>query len=311
MLTVTVRRLLLAIPTLVALTALLFFSVTKILGSPASMMLGEDASPSAIAELNARYGFDRPAYVQYVDWLKSAAMGDFGRSYTSNDSVGAAIAGALPVTLELSAWAILLAVVASVGLNSLPNMPGLRRIVVLANLIGITMPNFFIGISLIFLFSVELGWLPTTGWAAWSDGIVQHMQHMIMPVLTLSAYYFGAFSLIYRAEFSEVYRLLYIRTARAKGLPPFKVAFKHALPNAILPVITFAGLSMGQLTGGAVVTETVFSMPGIGRLFVSAIAGRDFPVMLAIGMVVVVGVVIMNLVADILYTVVNPQIRLE
>src|SRR6185312_11828213 len=311
MLTVTVRRLLLAIPTLVALTALLFFSVTKILGSPASMMLGEDASPSAIAELNARYGFDRPAYVQYVDWLKSAATGDFGRSYTSNDSVGAAIAGALPVTLELSAWAILLAVVASVGLNSLPNMPGLRRIVVLANLIGITMPNFFIGISLIFLFSVELGWLPTTGWAAWSDGIVQHMQHMIMPVLTLSAYYFGAFSLIYRAEFSDVYRRLYIRTARAKGLPPFKVAFKHALPNAILPVITFAGLSMGQLTGGAVVTETVFSMPGIGRLFVSAIAGRDFPVMLAIGMVVVVGVVIMNLVADILYTVVNPQIRLE
>ncbi|MGH6682323.1 MAG: ABC transporter permease [Pseudolabrys sp.] len=311
MLIVTVRRILLAVPTLLVLTALLFFSVTTILGSPAAMMLGEDASPSAVAELNARYGFDRPAYVQYFSWLGKALTGDFGRSYTSQDPVGAAIAGALPVTLELSGWAILLAVTAAVGLNSLPNMPRVRGMVVIANLVGITMPNFFIGITLIFLFSVELGWLPTTGWAPWSDGIAEHMRHMIMPVLTLSAYYFGAFSLVYRAEFSDVYRRLYIRTARAKGLPPIKVAFKHALPNAILPVITFAGLSMGQLTGGAVVTETVFSMPGVGRLFVSSIAGRDFPVMLAISMVVVVGVVLMNLIADLLYTVVNPQIRLE
>jgi peptide/nickel transport system permease protein len=275
------------------------------------MMLGEDASPSAVAELNARYGFDRPAYVQYVSWLGKALTGDFGRSYTSQDPVGGAIAGALPVTLELSGWAILLAVVAAVGLNSLPNMPRVRGIVVVANLVGITMPNFFIGITLIFLFSVELGWLPTTGWAPWSDGVVEHVRHLIMPVLTLSAYYFGAFSLVYRAEFGDVYQRLYIRTARAKGLPPLTVAFKHALPNAILPVITFAGLSMGQLTGGAVVTETVFSMPGVGRLFVSSIAGRDFPVMLAISMVVVAGVVLMNLIADLLYTVVNPQIRLE
>jgi peptide/nickel transport system permease protein len=311
MLTVTVRRILLAVPTLLVLTALLFFSVTTILGSPASMMLGEDASPSAVAELNARYGFDRPAYVQYFSWLGKALTGDFGRSYTSQDPVGAAIAGALPVTLELSGWAILLAVTAAVGLNSLPNMPRVRKIVVLTNLIGITMPNFFIGITLIFLFSVEWGWLPTTGWTPWSDGIAAHMRHMIMPVLTLSAYYFGAFSLVYRAEFSDVYQRLYIRTARAKGLPPVTVAFKHAMPNAILPVITFAGLAMGQLTGGAVVTETVFSMPGVGRLFVSSISGRDFPVMLAISMVVVVGVVLMNLIADLLYTVVNPQIRLE
>jgi peptide/nickel transport system permease protein len=312
MLTVIVRRLLLAVPTLLALTALLFFSVTVILGSPASMMLGDEASPKAIAELNARYGFDRPAYVQYFDWLGRALTGDFGRSFTSQDPVAAALAAALPVTLELSAWAILLAVLAAVGLNSLPRgLPGLRSVIVFTNLVGITMPNFILGIGLIFLFSVRLGWLPTTGWVPWSDGALDHMRHMIMPVLTLSAYYFGAFSLVYRVEFQDVYRRLYIRTARAKGLSPAKVAFKHALPNAILPVITFAGLSMGHLTGGAVVTETVFSMPGVGRLFVSAIAGRDFPVMLAVGMVVVVGVVIMNLIVDILYTIVNPQIRLE
>jgi peptide/nickel transport system permease protein len=276
------------------------------------MMLGEDASPKAIAELNARYGFDRPAYVQYFDWLGRALTGDFGRSYTTQDSVAASIVGALPVTLELSFWSILLAVLASVCLNSIPGKHRLlSSAVVSGNLVGITVPNFILGIVLIFLFSVRLGWLPTTGWVPWSDGVLDHLRHLIMPVLTLSAYYFGAFSLVYRVEFADVYRQFYIRTALGKGLSPSVVAFKHAMPNAILPVITFAGLSMGHLTGGAVVTETVFSMPGVGRLFVAAIAGRDFPVMLAIGMVVVAGVVVMNLLADILYTFVNPQIRLR
>lgn len=312
MLTLIVRRLLLAAPTVVILTAILFFSVTTILGTPASMMLGEEASPRAVAELNARYGFDRPAVVQYFDWLGKALTGDFGRSFTSRDPVAASIAAALPVTLELAFYSIMLAVLAATVLNSIPLAQRVIRPVVIAlNLAGIAMPNFVIGIVLIFLFSVSLGWLPSTGWVPWSEGIVAHLRHMIMPVLTLSAYYFGAFSLVYRAELKETYRKLYIQTARAKGVSESGVAFKHALPNAVLPVITFAGLSMGQLVGGAVVTETVFSMPGIGRLFVGAIAGRDFPVMLAIGMLVVVGVVIMNLIADVLYRVVNPQIRFE
>ena len=168
-----------------------------------------------------------------------------------------------------------------------------------------------IGIFLIFLFSVHWGIMPATGWVSWSEGISVHLRHMVLPVLTLTPYYFGAFSFVYRAELRQVYGRLYVRTARAKGLSRMAVAFRHAMPNAVLPVITFAGLSMGHLVGGAVVTETVFSMPGIGRLFVSAIAGRDFPVMLAVGMLVVVCVVLMNLVADVLYTLVNPQIRLE
>jgi peptide/nickel transport system permease protein len=168
-----------------------------------------------------------------------------------------------------------------------------------------------LGISLIFVLSVLLGWLPSTGWVPWSDGVGAHLKHLIMPVLTLSAYYFGSFSIVFRAEQKDVYHRLFIQVARAKGLSEWMVAFKHALPNAVLPVITFIGLSMGQLTGGAVVTETVFSMPGIGRLFVSSIAGHDFPVMLSIGMIIVLGVVLMNLLADILYTVVNPQIRFD
>jgi len=312
MLRLVTQRLFYTIPTVFVLTALLFFSVTTILGSPAGMMLGEDASPQAIADLNARYGFDRPILVQYVDWLSQAMRGDFGRSFTTRDPVASAIAAALPVTLELAFLSVGLAALAAITLNSLPVATRvIRPLVILANLAGIAMPNFVIAIALIFAFSVNLRWLPSTGWVPWSQGPLEHAWHLVMPVLTLSAYYFGAFSLVYRAELKEAYRKLYIRTARAKGASEMRVAFKHALPNAVLPVITFVGLSMGQLIGGAIVTETVFSMPGMGRLFVDAIAGRDFPVMLAIGMLVVFGVVIMNLTADLLYRVVNPQIRFE
>jgi peptide/nickel transport system permease protein len=187
----------------------------------------------------------------------------------------------------------------------------LGPLVVGANLIGITVPNFMLGISLIFVFSVGLGWLPSTGWSPWSLGVIDHLKHIILPVLTLSAYYFGVFSIVYRAEYRDVEKRLFIQAARAKGISRSRVAFRHALPNAILPVITFVGLSMGQLTGGAVVTETLFSMPGIGRLLVSSISSHDFPVMLAIAMMIVVGVVLMNLLADIAYTVANPQIRID
>ncbi len=310
MLRLIVRRVLLMLLTALAVSALLFFSVTQLLGSPASMMLGQDASQPAIAALNATYGFDQPALSQYLHWLGGALTGDLGRSYTTQQSVALAIAARVPVTLELAVWSITLAVVAAVACNTIPvGGVTLRRIVTAVNLVGITVPNFMLGVSLIFLLSVQLDLLPSTGWAPWSDGASVHLRHMIMPVLTLSAYYFGAFSIVYRAEYQNVIQRQFIGVARAKGLSEWRVAFRHAAPNAILPVITFVGISIGQLTGGAVVTETIFSMPGTGRLFVASIEGRDFPVMLAIGMLIVVGVVLTNLLADIAYTVVNPQIR--
>jgi len=311
MLTIIIRRILLAIPTMIALTALLFFSLTALLGSPAAIMLGQDASAEAIAAINARYGFDRPLYLQYFDWITSAIRGDFGRSHVTQQSVVSAVLPSIAVSLELAVLAMMLAALTAVVTNT---VPAGRRIVgpfvVGANLIAITVPNFMLGISLIFFFSVGLGWLPTTGWTPWSDGALVHLKHLILPVLTLSAYYFGVFSIIYRAEYRDVEKRLFIQAARAKGISRSRVAFRHALPNAILPVITIIGLSMGQLAGGAVVTETVFSMPGIGRLLVASIASHDFPVMLAIAMIIVVGVVLMNLLADIAYTIVNPTIRL-
>jgi len=312
MLRLIVRRMLLMVLTALAVSALLFFSVTKWLGSPASMMLGQDASPQAIAALNAKYGFGQPAITQYLHWLGGALRGDLGRSYTTQQSVAQAIAIRLPVTLELTTWSVTLAVIAAVVCNTVPvARTPLRRIVTAVNLVGITVPNFMLGISLIFLLSVQLELLPSTGWVPWSDGMGAHLMHMIMPVATLSSYYFGVFSIVYRAEYQDVIKRPFIGVARAKGLNEWRVAFRHAAPNAILPVITFVGISVGQLTGGAVVTETIFSMPGTGRLFVASIEGRDFPVMLAIGMLIVVGVVLMNLLADVAYTIANPQIRHE
>jgi peptide/nickel transport system permease protein len=306
-----VRRLLLMIPNILLLTFLLFAGVSNFLGSPAAIMLGDEASPKAIQELNEKYGFDRPVLVQYVDWMGKALQGDFGRSYATRMPVASTVLPAIPVTLELAFWAIALAVIAATTINSIPIFR--RTIGSLSSgisLIGITTPNFMLGISLIYVLSVNLRWLPTTGWVPWSEGVGAHVIHLVMPVLTLSAFYFGSFGLIYRAEYRTVYRQLFIKVARAKGLSETRVSFAHALPNSILPVITYVGLSLGQLVGGAVVTETVFSMPGVGRLFVNSIGAHDFPIMLAIGILIVVGVMLMNLIADVVYTLVNPQLRL-
>jgi peptide/nickel transport system permease protein len=312
MLRLAIRRMCVMVPTALVVTALLFFAVNGLLGSPAAMMLGQDASPQTIAELDAEYGFDQPLAVQYMRWLGEALRGDLGRSYTTRQSVAQAVGNSLPVTIELAVWSILLATSLAIVLNTIPTARLLTtRTTAAVNVVGITVPNFMLGISLIFLFSVKLGWLPTTGWAPWSDGAIDHLRHIIMPVVTLSSYYFGVFSIVYRAELHAVTRRMFIRVAQAKGLGEWRVAFRHAMPNAILPVITFVGISAGQLTGGAVVTETIFSMPGIGRLFVRSIETHDFPTMLAVGMLIVVSVVLMNLLADIAYTIANPQIRFD
>jgi peptide/nickel transport system permease protein len=312
MLSIVARRLLVAVPNIVLVSALLFFSISGLLGSPAALMLGEDASPQAIAELNVKMGFDQPLPIQYLRWIGGVLHGDLGRSYTTQQSVAEAILPRIPVTFELAVLAILVATLSATVVNSLTfGRRIIRPAALIVGLTGITVPNFMLGISLIYVLSVELGWLPSTGWVPWSDGILAHFTHLIMPVLTLSAFYFGSFSLVFRAEYEAVRRRLFVQVARAKGLSETAVSFKHVLPNAIMPVITYIGISLGQLTGGAVVTESVFSIPGTGNLLVNAILTRDFPVMLAISMLIIVGVVVMNLLADLLYTIVNPQIRLD
>jgi peptide/nickel transport system permease protein len=312
MILILVRRLLWAVPCALLITALLFFSVAGLLGSPAAMMLGQDATAEEIAKLNHQLGFDRPLLTQYLDWMGKALTGDFGRSYSTHQTVADAILPRLPVTLELGILAIAFAGIAAVTVNSITHLQSVVRPVSTAfAVLGITLPNFALGLSLIFLFSVELGWLPSIGWAPWSAGPQAHLIHIILPVLTLSAYYYGSFTLIYRAEYAAVRRQLFVQVAKAKGLGDTAVSFRHVMPNAILPVITYVGLSLGQLMGGAVVTESLFSIPGVGSLLVDSILARDYPVMLAIGMITIGGVILMNGLADALYAVANPQIRLQ
>jgi peptide/nickel transport system permease protein len=306
-----IRRVLLLVPNLVLLTFVMFAAMTKWLGSPAVMMLGRDAGPQAVHDIDVRYGFDQPIVAQYLHWIGAALHGDFGRSYATQQPVAAMIAPALPVTLELGFAAVFVAVALAVGVNSLTLG---RRIVtpVVATLsvIGVTVPNFMLGASLIYVLAIKLRWLPTTGWVPWSQGVGPHLIHLLMPVVTLCAFYTSAFSMVYRAEYRRAARQIFVQVARAKGLSAAAISYGHILPNAILPVITYAGLSLGQLVGGAVVTETIFSIPGIGRLLVSAITGYDFPVILALTLLILTGVAIANLAADLLYVRCNPQVRI-
>jgi peptide/nickel transport system permease protein len=176
---------------------------------------------------------------------------------------------------------------------------------------GITLPNFILGTFLIYAFSVHLRLLPSVGWSPWSDGMKEHVLHLILPVVTLAGYFFGAITIIYRSELASVSSQPFARVARAKGASRARVAFRHVMPNAALPVVTFIGLSLGQMLGGAIVTETLFSIPGLGSLFVDSIMGRDFPLMLAMGTFMIAAVVVMNALTDIAYTFLNPQIGIS
>ncbi len=304
------RRLLLLVPSLVLLTFVVFGAMTTWLGSPATIMLGQDASPAAVRDLDARYGFDQPVAIQYGHWIGAAIRGNLGRSVSTQQPVAAMLAPAIPVTLELAFASILVALAVSLAANSITAAPRiLQPLVSGLSVIGVTIPNFMLGALLVYLFSVRLHWLPTTGWSPWSAGAGPHLLHLIMPVLTLSSFYACSFGLVYRAEYRATARLLFVRAARAKGLSDTRVSFRHVLPNAVLPVITYTGLSLGQLVGGAVVTETIFSMPGIGRLLVSSVGSYDYPVILALTLLILVGVAVANLGADLLYARVNPQVR--
>jgi peptide/nickel transport system permease protein len=305
-------RLMWLVPNVLILTFLLFAVLTSWLGSPAAMMLGLDASPDALREMNRLYGFDDPLIEQYAKWLWSALQGDFGRSFATKQTVSSMIGSALPVSVELAVWAISLSGLAAVGLNSLVTRGRIASGLISAvSVVSITIPNFMLGATLIYVFAIYLRWLPTSAWAPWSDGVTDHFVHLILPVMTLSAFYFGSFSMIYRAEYRSVMNQPFVRVAKAKGISDTRVSLQHILPNSVLPVITFMGITLGQLMGGAVVTEVVFSLPGIGRTFVSAIRGNDYPVILAVGIIVLSGMMITNLIADIVIAWINPQVRLS
>jgi len=300
---------------LVVVSLLTFILMRGLLGDPILLILGPDASvdEATVSRMRHDLGFDQPLPVQYWNWLQHAATGDFGRSLRTPMSVHDALAARLPVTLELSIAALTLAFLLAVPIGVLAALrPGSRLDVTLSALsvTTLSLPNFLLGILLIFVFAVNLRWLPSAGYVPITQDPGQHFRDMILPVITLAAAYTGSFARFARSRMLDVFSEDYLRTARAKGLPHWLVLRRHAGRNALIPLVTLVGVEMAGLFGGAVVTETVFSLPGVGQLLTDSILGRDLPTVQAIVLFLTVAVAVTSFVVDLVQGVLDPRVRI-
>ena len=284
----------------------LVFVALRLSGDPAATMLPGDATVDELAALRRTLGLDRPLHLQYVAFLGGAVRGDFGESFRHQQPAFGLVLERLPATLELAFAALVLAVVVALPLGILAAVYRGRTADVLAMsfaVVGQATPYFWMGIMLILVVSVELGWLPTSGRGGW--------QHLILPAVTLGTHFAASLARLTRTSLLEVLGQNFVTTARAKGLAEGSVILRHALKNAAVPVVTLIGLQFGTLLGGAVVTETIFAWPGVGRLAVQSIFARDYPVVQAGVLVLALSFVALNLLVDLLYGALDPRIRDE
>ncbi|MBF7955852.1 ABC transporter permease [Rahnella victoriana] len=312
MLELVVKRLISAIPTLFLVT-LMVFSLQKLLpGDPITAMAGEERDPAVIAQLREQYHLNDPIPSQYFHWVGNALRGDFGTSLRTQEPVLQLIATKLPVTLELSMLAMIVALIIGITMGVLAAVNKGTWIDNGTNFLalsGISIPHFWLGVLLIMLFSVKLHWLPASGYVPFSEDPLQNLKTMLLPAAVLGTGLSATLMRHTRAAMIAVLKADYIRTARAKGLLPKKVIMKHALRNALVPIITLTTLLFGELLGGAVLSEQVFTIPGFGKMIVDSVFNRDYAVVQGVVMVVAVGFLLMNLLADVLYVLVNPRMR--
>lgn len=298
------KRLLLLIPVMIGVTFIVFGIMHLTPGSPAKIKLGEMAKPEQIEALEKEMGLDKPFIVQYVNYMKKAVTGDFGRSYLSNREVFTEVLQRFPATLKLAIASMVIAVVIGIPvgiISATKQYSVLDSVTMVLALIGVSMPVFWLGLMLILVFSVKLGVLPSSG--------ASTLQHLILPAITLGLSSTAIITRMTRSSMLEVIRQDYIRTARAKGVPERAVINKHALRNALIPVVTVIGLQFGSLLGGAVLTETVFSWPGVGKLMIDSIKKQDRPVVLACIIFISITFSVVNLGVDILYAFIDPRIK--
>ena len=299
------RRVMLLIPVIIGVTFIIFTMMYLTPGDPAKIMLGESAKQEDIERLQEELGLNRPYLVQFGDYVRKAVLEqDIGRSYATKRPVTEEVMGRFPVTLKLAAFSILIAVAIGIpiGIVSATKQYSLfDNISMVVALLGVFMPNFWQGLLLILLFSVTLGWLPASGFSSF--------KHMILPAVTIGTSTAAVITRMTRSSMLEVIRQDYIRTARAKGQVESKVVNRHALKNALIPIITVVGLQFGYLLSGAVLTESIFAVPGVGRLMVESIRARDFPVVQGAVLFIAVTFSIVNLFVDIMYAYVDPRIR--
>ncbi|HTP82646.1 MAG TPA: ABC transporter permease [Alphaproteobacteria bacterium] len=307
-----VRRLTTILPTLLFVTILVFGLQQLLPGDPAVALSGEDRDPSVIAYLHAKMHLDDPLPVRYGYWLRDLVRGDFGESIRIQQPVLGLILEKLPVTAQLASMAILIAIVigVSAGIVSAVKKDSIWDYG--ANLFalwGLSTPNFWLGIMLILLVAVKLGWLPASGYVSPAEDLRANLAAMIMPAFVLGNSYAAVLMRHTRSAMLQVLSADYVRTARAKGLDERVVVLRHALRNALIPVITLGALSFGELLGGTVLTESVFTIPGFGKLIVDAVFNRDYAVVQGVVLFTATAYIVLNLVADLGYFLVNPRMR--
>lgn len=308
------HRLLATIPLLFFVSLVVFALVHILPGDPAVLFLGEEADADTVARFRALLGFDRPLTVQYADWLQKAVRGDLGRSLRTNQPVTEAILQRLPVTLELLAAALLvsLAIAVPMGIvSAIKHNSGIDLLSMLFALVGFSMPTFWLGIILIYVFGLFLRWLPPSGFVPLLSSVPDNVRSLILPSITLGTALAALVTRQLRSGMLEVLRQDYVRTAQAKGLSERRVVGKHALKNALIPVVTVVGLQVGGLLGNTIITETLFALPGVGRLMIDSVFSRDFFVVQGVILFLAVGYMLSNLAVDILYSYLDPRIRLH
>lgn len=306
------KRLLVAIPTLLIIS-IFVFSLQKLLpGDPILAMAGEERDPATIEFLRQKYHLNDPVIVQYFSWLWGILRGDFGISLRTNQPVLELIGQKLPVTIQLAVMAMLFALLTGIPMGILAAAKKNTAIDYLANLValtGLSVPHFWLGIMLILLVSVQLGWLPASGYESIFVDPIRSLQTTVMPAFVLGMGLAATLMRHTRSAMVGVMNADYIRTARAKGLPPSAVILSHSFRNALLPVITLSALLFGELLAGAVLTEQIFTIPGFGKLIVDAVFNRDYAVVQGVVLCTAVGFIAMNLIADILTVLLNPRMR--
>jgi len=321
MITYIIRRFLQIIPVLLGISVICFL-VFQFMGDPVATMLGQNATQIEIQQMRKVLGLDKSLCIQYFNFVKKICRGDFGNSYISGRPVTQIIGERLPATVELATVSMIIAFIVGVSMGVFTAVRPrfiLSRGIMLCSLLGISLPTFLIGILLIMVFSVYLHVLPSFGrgevvnLGLWSTGLITRsgLTHIILPAVALSLYEIAVLVRLTRGSMLEVLGEDYIRTALAKGLPSFKVIFKHALRNAFLPIITMVGLQYGELLAFTLIIATIFQWPGLGPLFLNSVYSNDQPVIVAYILVAALIVTVVNLVVDLLYGLVNPKVRYE
>jgi peptide/nickel transport system permease protein len=306
------RRLLVMLPTLVLVSIFVFALQQLLPGDPVEAMAGEERDPQVIEYLRAKYRLDQPIPVQYAYWLGSILQGDFGQSIRTQLPIGEMILQKLPITIQLAVMAMLVAILIGIPAGIVAAVWRGTRLDHGANVValsGLSIPNFWLGIMLILLFSVQLGWLPSGGYVSPGEDLAANLKGMLLPAFVLGTGNAAVLMRHTRSAMLGVLRQDYIRTARAKGVRERLVVLKHALRNALVPVVTLGTLQFGELLAGAVLTEQVFSIPGFGKLIVDAVFTRDYAVVQAVVLCVAVAFLLMNLLADVAYVLLNPRLR--